>query len=270
MRAASTGGVVRLAAGISLLLSTFCVLPAGAAAPTLADIEICMRANVPAALQVREFSLISSDKSGAERTLKGRLFAQRENGRLRSMMKVEAPLDLRGAAYLLRESDGGQQDAMYVFLPALNKTRRIVGGSQDSPMFGTDISYADIKHIHSAFVAGSVTIEKTETYAQRDTTVLALKPDAQQQSQFTLIRSWIDRKSCVALRADFLHDDQLRKRYVARPEDLRQSGVHWYAESALVEDLIAGSKTRIQLSGVKSPPDLPSNYFNPRSFQLAN
>ena len=198
------------------------------------------------------------------------MFAARENGQLRSMMKIEVPLDLRGAAYLLREGKPGEQDAMYVFLPALNKTRRIVGGTQDAALFGTDISYADIKQIHSAFVGGSIQLEKTEAYEKRESYVLALTPDAQQQSKFSSIRSWVDRQSCVPLKVEFVSEQQVRKRYTVKPADLKQTGPHWYASNAQMEDLVAGTRTRIELSGVKSLDSLSSNYFNPRSFQLAN
>lgn len=256
-------------AALAMLTMLFGVT-AYAAEPSVAEIESCMRANVPAAMQVREFSLNSIDKNGGERKLQGRLFAARENGQLRSMMKIDVPLDLRGAAYLLREGKPGEQDAMYVFLPALNKTRRIVGGTQDAPLFGTDISYADIKQIHSAFVGGAIKLEKIETYEKRESVVLMLTPDAQQQSQFSSIRSWVDRQSCVPLKVEFIGEQQVRKRYTVKPADLRQAGPHWYASKALMEDIGGGTRTQIELSGVKSLESLANNYFNPRSFQLAN
>lgn len=253
-------------AALTMLLAS----GAYAAVPSVAEIESCMRANVPAAMQVREFSLNSIDKNGGERNLRGRLFAARENGQLRSMMKIEMPLDLRGAAYLLREGKPGEQDAMYVFLPALNKTRRIVGGTQDAPLFGTDISYADVKQIHGAFVGGAIELEKTEVYENRESYVLMLRPDAQQQSQFSGIRSWVDKQSCVPLKAEFINEQQVRKRYTVKPADLKQAGPHWYASKALMEDIGGGTRTQIELSGVKSLESLANNYFNPRSFQLAN
>lgn len=250
-------------------LLLLCLIAPVRAAET-AEIERCMRANVPAALQIREFSLTAIDKAGAQRTLKGRLFVQREDDRLRTMMKVEGPADLRGAAYLLREGAPGEQDSMYVYLPALNKTRRITGGSQDNPLFGTDLSYADIKQMHNAFVGGAVRLLRSEPYEERPAYVLELVPDPARQSPFTRVLSWVDQRTCVAVRADFLSGEQVRKRYTATAKDLRQTGSYWYAGTATMEDIAAGTRTRVQLSGVKDLAELSANYFSPQSFHLGN
>jgi len=183
-------------AGVRLLAAALLMLgasSAGQAAPTAATVEAidaCMRANIPPALQIRQFSLNAVDHNGAGRLMKGRLYAIRDNGLLRTMLRIDSPPDLRGAAYLLREGEAAQQDAMYVYLPALNKVRRIMGGTQDNPLFGTDLSYADLKQISHAFSGGQIELEKTDKIDGRDTYILGLIPDASQQSRYSRIRTW--------------------------------------------------------------------------------
>jgi hypothetical protein len=271
----TTGTVPRrgLASLLLMMIALFASPPSPAAdkpsSPTVESIDECMRANIPPALQIKQFTLNSTDRNGANRQLKGRLFAIREDGLLRTMLKIDAPADLRGAAYLLREGKE-QQDAIYIFLPALNKTRRIMGGTQDNPLFGTDISYADIKQISHAFSGGKVVLEKTEAVEQRDTYVLVLTPDAVQQSRFAQIRTWVDKQTCVALRADFIADQQVRKRYSASAKDLKQNGTRWYVAKGTMEDLTEKSHTELSIDGVNSSDKLSDTYFNPRSFQLGN
>lgn len=269
-----TGTVPRhgLASLLLMMIAVFVTAPSPAAdKPTVESIDQCMRANIPPALQIKQFTLDSTDRNGASRQLKGRLFAVREDGLLRTMLRIDAPADLRGAAYLLREGkDKEQQDAMYIFLPALNKTRRIMGGTQDNPLFGTDISYADIKQISHAFSGGKVVLEKTEQLDKRDTYVLALTPDAAQQSRYAQIRTWVDKQSCVALRADFIADTQVRKRYSASAKDLKQDGMRWYVAKGTMEDLSEKSHTELTIDGVSGSDSLSGVYFNPRSFQLGN
>jgi hypothetical protein len=259
------GGLV----GLALLISSQAIA-ADKAAPTVASIDACMRANIPPALQIKQFSLNSTDHNGAGRQMKGRLYAVRDDGLLRTMLRIDSPADLRGASYLLREGKAGQQDAMYIFLPALNKVRRIMGGTQDNPLLGTDISYADLKQISHAFSGGQVELEKTEKLDGRDTDVLKLTPAAEQQSRFTDIRTWVDRESCVALRADFIADGQARKRYSASAKDLRKSGPHWYVAKGTMEDRVQHSQTELTIDGVSSSDALSDTYFNPRSFYLGN
>jgi hypothetical protein len=247
-------------------------LPAGAAdkpaAASVEAIDACMRANIPPSLQIKQFTLNSIDRNNASRQLKGRLFAIRDEGLLRTMLKIDAPSDLRGAAYLLREGKAHDQDAMYIFLPALNKTRRIMGGTQDNPLFGTDISYADIKQISHAFGGGKVVLEKTEQVESRDTYVLKLTPDATQQSKFAEIRTWVDKETCVALRADFIEDQQVRKRYSASAKDLQKSGTRWFVSKLKMEDLAEHSHTELTIDGVNGSDAVSDVYFNPRSFYL--
>ena len=255
------------AAGAALLLV------AGAASAgepaTVATIDACMRANIPPSLQIKPFTLNSTDRNGATRTLRGRLYLLRENELLRSVLRVESPLDLRGASYLLREGSAGAQDAMYVFLPALNKTRRIMGGSQDAPLFGTDLSYADLKQISHAFSGGAVELEGSEQLDTRDTWKLKLTPDPVQQSRYAEVRAWIDHTSCVALRADFIEGSAVRKRYLAAAADLRRAGSSWYAAKMQMRDLAGGSHTELLIDGVASER-LPVGLFNPHSFQFGN
>src|SRR3546814_18541356 len=64
-------------------------------------------------------------------------------------MRISAPGDLAGASYLLRERDNG--DEMYVYIPALSKVRRVSGAAVDGSLWGTDLSFADVKQLGNAF-----------------------------------------------------------------------------------------------------------------------
>src|SRR3546814_2887707 len=82
----------------------------------------CMRANIPKTLTVKDVQLDASDANGRTRTMKGKLYATRDDDKLRAVIRISAPGDLAGASYLLRERDNG--DEMYVYIPALSKVRR--------------------------------------------------------------------------------------------------------------------------------------------------
>ena len=63
---------------------------------------------------------------------------------------------MRDAAYLVREaSDPGKEEEMYVYLPALQKVRRITGAMKDSSLFGTDLSYSGPKRSRTCPRPGS-------------------------------------------------------------------------------------------------------------------
>lgn len=238
------------------------------AAPPLDAVLACMRANIPQTLRIQSFELESVDRAGGARRLQGRLYGQRENGLLRVMLRLEGPADLRGAAYLLREAEPA--DEMYVFLPALNKTRRVAGGTRDNGLFGTDFSYNDLKQVHHAFAGGEMTLRGAQTLEGRPVHLLDLRPGEMAETRFDHIQAWVDSASCVALKVEFRRAGKLHKRMTAPAVELRQSGQHWYAGSALMEDLDAGTRTHLRITGVTSGEDLAGRYFNPRMFHLGN
>jgi len=257
----------RLLAAAAVLAGLLLASPARAGAAE-DKLLACMRANIPPTLRIQEFELTSADRKGGQRLLKGRLFAKRENELLRAMLKLSAPADVSGAAYLVRE--GEKADEMYVFLPALNKVRRINGGGGDGPLFGTDLSYADLKQVQNAFSGAAPAIERRERLDGRAVTVLSVVPPAAAASRYSRMVAWVDDASCVALKVDFLEGATARKRLTASAASLLQSNGHWFASESLMADLKLGTRTRLKITGVKSGEDIANRYFDSRNFFLGN
>lgn len=255
---------------IRLLAGMLCGLAAQSAAisadTTLERMLDCMRANVPRTVQVRDIMLEAMDAQGSKRRLSGRLYAVREEGRLNAMIRLDAPADLAGAAYLSRERPAG--DELYLYMPALQKVRRLTGASADEALWGTDFSVGDLRQIGAAFSAGTVTAGPSATLDGRDVQRLTVRPDPGTRTRFDLIELWVDRESCVTLRADFQRAGKLRKQLTASPAVLQRSGTHWYAEELLVRDLELGSQTRLNVTGVRSDASIPGHVFNPRTFYI--
>lgn len=239
------------------------------AADSIEKIEACMRANTPASLQIKEFELAATDKTGGTRTLVGRLHARMQDDRLNAMMRIEAPSDMRGAAYLVRESaTPGKDEEMYVYLPALQKVRRITGGMRDSSLFGTDLSYADVKQIAYAFSGRQLRLEKSDTLEDRPVWLLSMAPDPSAEYRYDKVLAWIDQKSCMLLKAEFMQGGAVRKRFDSSARFLAQSGPRWYLTEGRIEDLQEKTSTRLRITGVLSDKDLADRLFSPRAFYL--
>lgn len=238
------------------------------AASQAAPVVQCMRANIPPVVQVREVELAARDRAGGERLLRGRLYINNENQRLRAMLKIGAPPDLAGAAYLVRE--GEKSDDVYVYVPALNKVRRVTGGNMDGPLWGTDLSYSDIKQINNTFSDSTARLEGEGELDQRRVQILSFTPRAGETSRYSLIRTWVDSKSCIALKSEFYEGATVRKRVTGAARDLAQAGPHWYLNELLVVDLKEGTQTRLRVTGVNVVKDLADRYFAPATFYVGN
>lgn len=243
-------------------------------AATAGDAELdrvlaCMRANIPPTVRIQTVEVTAWDRGGGERTLRGKLYGTREKERVKVMMRIEAPQDLAGAAYLVRE--GEKSDEMYLYLPAVRKMRRITGASLDGQLWGTDLSYNDVKQIQNAFSGADVVREPGEvSYEGRPVTVLAFTPREEDASRYRNVRSFVDRQTCVALKVEFAEPAGVRKTLTVKPADLRQSGSQWYAGEALISDVRNGTRTRLKVTGVKTGDKLAGRYFHPQTFYLGN
>lgn len=158
---------------------------------------------------------------------------------------------------------------MFIYLPALNRVRRIMGGSADSPLFGTDLSYSDIKQVQNAFSGGPVKLEKPDVIDAHPVYVLAMTPGAGAQSNYSLIRGWVDQKTCVALKVEFYEGANVRKRLSAPAKTLKQSGNNWYVSEMLMEDLHSKTHTTLKITGLTNIDKLSERYFNATSFYTA-
>lgn len=237
-----------------------------AADPAVDKLMECMRANIPQTVRIQEFVMTSQDRTKGKRTLGGRLYAKNENGLIRTMIKIKSPPDLANAAYLIRE--GEKQDQMYVFLPALNRVRHITGGSADSPLFGTDLSYSDVKQLTNAFSGGAIKLEAPQTLDGRPTQVMSMVPRKDAQSRYNLVRGWIDSQTCVAMRVEFYEGATVRKRLTANPKSFQQSAKRWYASQIEMLDLKLGSSTVVKVTGVSTDGKLSNSLFSTTTFHI--
>lgn len=228
----------------------------------------CMRGNIPNTVRIQTVEITAVDRSGGERKLKGRLFGTRENDRVRIMLRVEAPHDLAGAAYLVRE--GETSDEMYLYVPALRKVRRITGASLDGQLWGTDLSYNDFKQVQNAFSGAGAVLEPAAQYLQRPVNVVSFVPRKEDGSRYRKIRTQVDQQTCVALMVEFFEAAGVRKQLTVKPSDLKKSGPHWFASNIEVRDVKNQSRTLLQVTGVSSGDKLASRYFNPQTFYQGN
>lgn len=238
-----------------------------ASAVTLAEVTDCMRANVPETVRVQQVQFVTTDRGRAQRVLTGRLVASRADGLMRANLRLDAPPDLKDAAYLSRETRDGR-DEMYLYLPALNRVRRVVGGGRNNTVFGTDFSYNDLRQIHDAFYGDQVTLLGEIELA--GTPVFHLEVIREQDDEGAeRMQAWVSRDACVALQIDLFAGDAVIKRISSPAASLKQLPAgQWYAENVRVEDRLAESSTDLTVEDVEVGTEMPERLFNPRSFYL--
>ena len=227
------------------------------------DVLECMRANAPRQLTVSDLRIEAQGGDVTTRRLAGRFYSRRDERGLRAMLHVTAPADLAGMRYLLVEDE--PQDALYLYLPALGKVRRVSGAGPEAQIAGTTLDYGDLRLVSQALRAASITMQATTTVGGRAARQLRFVPTIA-DSPYRRILVATDEQSCAILRADFQGADDTLKRYEVDPVSLQRSGGFTYASRATIEDRVRGSRAEISLGGVSTSAQIPSAALDPKRF----
>jgi hypothetical protein len=231
--------------------------------PVVKTLE-CMRANAPRTLSISELHIEAEGPGVTTRSLTGSFYSLRdEHGGLRAMLSITGPSDLAGIRYLLVEEQ--PEDALYLYLPALGKARRVSGMGTDSEIAGTALNYADLRLISQALNVSSVTLDKPATVAGRQAQQLRFVP-AIADSPYRRVVVAVDAQSCAILRADFQDADRTVKQYVVDPAGMIRSGSYAYASRATFSDAVRGTRAQLSLRGVDTSPRLSARLFDPKNF----
>ena len=217
-----------------------------AAERSIEEIQACAHKNLPERSARQEVSFVIRDATGAEDSIEAELFWKRgPDGRSRVLIRVGAPPDLRGAAFLLIEREGDSD--LFTYLPALQKVRRISGRAISGSLFGSDFSYEDVERLQSLVLEAKV----------------ERQPDVEVAGRNTRVVSYVDAQTCVALRTELLNKDgMVNKELIIAAEDVKPEGTRWVPREVLARDRDKGSETRLRIEKIEYDVPLSEKFFS--------
>ena len=168
----------------------------------------------------------------------------------------QAPADVRKMAYLVKKHVGGDDDR-WLFLPALNLVKRIAPGDKRTSFVGSDFLYED--------VSGRGLNEDTHELVETTDTQYVVKnvPKNPKSTAFSSYNVWIDKKTFVPMKAEYLNKNgKLYRRVEA--QDIKEIQGHPTATKQIAEDLLGGTKTEIRFGDIKYDIGLNDRIFTER------
>lgn len=229
------------------------------------EIRACMRANLPERTSHQLVEIGSRDLAGGERVLRAQLDWKRFDTDLpRVRILVEDPPDLRGASYLLIEPRQGEDSTIFMYLPAVQRVRRIAASSVSDPLWGTDFSYEDVRQLQ--WMADAARPERLAdgSVSERPTYVLSLGAGAGEGSAYQRVVSFVDRETCVSLRVEFYErGDTPRKVLSADIASLEQRDGRWLARMLRMHDLREQTTSWLHVLEVENDVEISDRLFNP-------
>lgn len=124
------------------------LVPAAGAAPAATDAREIMTKNFfvskVSALKVDSTMVLASAR-GQRRERRSQFFVKLQPNGIDSkvLIKFSTPADIKGTGVLQIEHSGSDDD-LWIYLPALKKSRRLVANNKKDSFAGSDFSYGDI------------------------------------------------------------------------------------------------------------------------------
>jgi hypothetical protein len=238
---------------------------AGAENRALAPVEIVKRALDHVALRsggaemTLRLQLRSPKGEVSTRTLYAR--SRRVDGLSRTLVRVLAPSDVAGSAFLFLERPRGEAE-LYLYLPALKVVKRIVGEQRRASFMGSELTYADLEwgDVANATCTESAA-EKIGAHACHVVDCVPRRTEG-----YRKIRIWVRQQDFVPLRVHFFDQQRepLKTLFVKEVTPVEGQPM---ATFLAVVNRRTGYATELQLSNIHARADLRPEDFTPQSLQ---
>ncbi len=135
-----------------------------------------------------------------EKTLQ-RTLRVKKQGETKSFLRFTAPADVENTAFLNISREAGD-DEMYLYMPALNRVRRIASSTKHQNFMGSDFTYDDMgdRDIHDytyTLLSGDATLEDDSTYV---ITGNARKPA---ETGYSRLKFWIRKDHYLPVKIEY-------------------------------------------------------------------
>lgn len=182
----------------------------------------------------------------------------RGKGERWSLTRFTKPADIAGTGLLTRDYPGGDSDQK-LYLPALDKVRRIVSSRKGGRFVGSDLYYEDLRDRevdmdhHRLAGRGKAGGQMCD--------ILVSTPVDPDNSVYSKRVSWIHPKTLIPLRVDYYKKGQKKPIKRLKVRKLKKIQGYWTVLDSIMYDLKTGHKTRIATKSIKYDQGIPATLF---------
>jgi hypothetical protein len=206
-------------------------------------------------------TLTITEKNGAVRTRKVSMVSKSyDDGTEKRMIKFLDPADVRGTAMLIIDNKDTQDD-MWIYLPALKRTRRIVSSEKGKSFMSSEFSNADmtsgnnadfkISHMPGSGDNGEWIIESTP-----------INDEKADEYGFSRKVTWLDKKDLKIKKIDFYNFDGDLFKTIDIVATQPQTGKEGYIMTEMYAvNHINGRSSRIKFDKVDTSSNIPDKTF---------
>jgi hypothetical protein len=186
-----------------------------------------------------------------------------KNGARSTLLRFTSPADIQGTGFLAIE-DGSGETSQFLYLPALNRTRRIVAEQKSRSFVNTDFTFEDMERRpvddSEHIIVGDEALNNVRCW------IMESRPKTGTDSQYTSVRTWVAQDMMLPLRADFFVGGETPvKRYVVLQLENIQN--IWTETKVAMEDLKSGHKTILETTSIQYNTGLSNSIFTQQALE---
>lgn len=234
----------------------------------LDEIADCMAKNRPMESSIQTIAMNSHDRIGSVNETRARIYWRTFDDKSRILLYLTAPPDMRGASLLMLEKDHGND--MFMFLPELNRTRRVTSRMAASSMFGTDFAYEDFERLQGLMDdATSRRLDDTEIDGVAVYTIENIpRQDPDVPSSYEKVITFVEKERCVPLRVDFIErGGKLRKQLLVDRTQINQHGAKYIPQRLVMTDHRDQTRTELLVEEIELDAEIKSSLFTARALE---
>lgn len=208
-------------------------------------------------------TLRTIDAKGRERVRETATATREFEGTSKTLIRFIAPADVSGTTMLIHDHRD-RDDDMWIYMPALRKTRRIVSGEKGKSFMGSEFSNADMSRPglddFTYEISGEEELEGKHCWVVRST---CISEDIEDAMGYSSTLTWLDKKSYLSYRMEYYDLDGEKQKIRTIGEYEKQPDGTYMARSMYMENIRSGRSSVLRIDQLQAGSELPESAFSP-------
>lgn len=220
--------------------------------------------------QIDSTMILINDK-GQTRERKSRTIAQLMKNGIESklLVKFNSPADIKGTGFLQLEHTEGDDD-LWIYLPALKKSRRLVANNKKDSFVGSDFSYGDI--LLPRVDSYRHRILRSDTVNNQDCYVIESVPkddSVKSESGYSKKITWVRKDNFLENKVEYFDvtEKLLKTQIVTGHKLVEPDTQRWLALHREMTNHLTEHKTVIQIDRIETNTPVADNLFTTRHIE---
>jgi outer membrane lipoprotein-sorting protein len=245
-----------------ILLATLMLIASLAADTPLTGAQIIEKTyNRPSSDdQSAVLTMILTNKNGQTRVRKIQQFSKDIGDKEKSIMFFLSPADVKNTSFMNWTYDSDKSDDQWIYLPALEKVKRISSDSKSDYFMGSDFTYDDLGD--RKINADTHTLLREDTVNDKECYVIESK-SKDEDDMYSKTITWIDKTTFIGVKKEFYDEDEdlLKILEIKKVEKLSELYIVTHSEMKNVQK---NHSTTMTLSNVKINTGISEEKFTER------